>query len=108
MAPPDSATPPPASRREAVRAHRERQRERGVVRFEVQGLEADKGLVRELARKLARGGPEAVELRREIARVAQWTPNEKGSIWRAFRSAPLYGDEIDLTREVVEPRDIDL
>ena len=44
---------PSTSQRRAIEAHRRRLAERGLGRFEVRGLEADKDLIRGLARRLA-------------------------------------------------------
>ncbi len=47
------------SQKRAIRNYRSRLTARGMARFEVLGLNADRSLVRFLARRLADDGPEA-------------------------------------------------
>ena len=57
---------PPRER--AIRNHRHRLNERGLARFEVLGREADRDLIRLLARRLAEDGQEAARLRAALSR----------------------------------------
>ena len=51
------------SRKRALQNDRTRLGERGLARFDVFGREADRDLIRALARRLAEEGPEALQLR---------------------------------------------
>jgi hypothetical protein len=54
------------AQKRAIENYRSRLTKRGIVRFELQALEADRDLFRTLARKLTEEGPEAGHLRRTI------------------------------------------
>ena len=96
-----------AAQKKAIESHRSRLAARGIVRFEIQALEADRELVRALARKLADGGAEARELRRAV-RQAVAGPPSTGGILAALRRSPLVGAELDLKRSREEGRKVDL
>jgi hypothetical protein len=101
-----------ASQKRAVANHRRRLSERGLARYEVRGLSQDKELVRKFAKLLAEKGPSAERLRREVAReAAEEAPLQLRTgkdIWDALRRSPLVGADLDLSREVVPERDVDL
>jgi hypothetical protein len=101
-----------ASQKRAVANHRTRLRERGLARYEVRGLERDKQLMRQLAKRLTANDAEAERLRREITRnVAEegaFQPRTGKDIWDALRRSPLVGANLDLSREIVPERDVDL
>ena len=96
-----------ASQKKAIATHRRRLGERGLARYEVRGLAQDKDLVRELAKKLSSDDAEAARLRREITKAVA-PKATRGGVWRALRSSPAVGAGLDLTREVVPERDVDL
>jgi hypothetical protein len=97
-----------ASQKRAVANYRRRLAERGLARYEVHGLERDKELIRKLASRLAESSAEAVRLRAEIAEaVGEQQPSGR-QIWEALRRSPLIGAELNIEREVVPPRDVDL
>ena len=97
------------SQRRAIEAHRQRLAERGLRRFEVRGLEADKELIRGIARRLAAGDAEASALRADLARrVAAGGSPRVGSILAALRRSPLVGADLDLSREETPGRDAGL
>lgn len=99
---------PSSSQRRAIAAHRHRLAERGLGRFEVRGLDADKALIRRLARRLAAGDEAADALRAELARRfagGAGEPPRTGGILAALRRSPLVGAELRLEREVVSGRD---
>ena len=73
-----------SSQKRAVQNYRTRLHERGLARFEVLGRDADRDLIRPLARRLAEGGPEASRLRAVVSRAAG-PPPEKGGILAALR-----------------------
>ncbi len=97
-----------SSQHRAVFAHRRRLAERGLERFEVRGLDADKVLIRGIARRLAAGDAAAAALRRDLSRrVADGDP-PKGTILAALRRSPLVGADLTLDREVTPGRAGDL
>ena len=86
------------AQKKAVRNHRQRLKDRGWVRLEVQAPKADKALIRKIA-GLLRGDPErAAEVRARLLDVVAEEP--KPSLKALLAAAPLEG--IDLTR----PRDL--
>src|ERR1700745_4171679 len=97
-----------ASQQRAVENHRRRLAERGISRYEVRGLARDKELVRKLAKRLAANDASAVRLRTEMLKQVADEPPRRGGIWAALRRSPAVGADLDLTREIVPERDIDL
>jgi len=91
----------------AIQNDRTRLGERGLVRFEVLGREADRALIRSLARRLAEEGPEAARLRAAVTRLVAGEPARTGGILAAMRRSPLVGAEIDLRRYWEEGRDVE-
>jgi hypothetical protein len=96
------------SQQRAIASHRRRLGERGFSRYEVRGLEQDKELVRQLAKRLAANDADAARLRAEMLKQISDEPPRRGGIWAALRRSPAVGADLDLTREVVPERDIDL
>lgn len=96
-----------ASQRHAVARYRTRLDERGLGRYEVIGLDEDRSLIRALAKRLAANDAEAARLRATVRRHVHPKP-EKGGILAALRRSPLVGAELELTREQVGERDLDL
>lgn len=92
----------------AIQNYRARLNEHGLARFEVLGLDADRGLIRSLARRLAEEGPEAGRARAALNRVIAADPPKSGGILAALRRSPLVGADLDLSRPHVEGRKIDL
>jgi hypothetical protein len=97
-----------ASQKRAVTNYRRRLAERGLARYEVHGLEQDKELIRKLASRLARSDAEVAQLREEMAKAVAERPLSGRQIWEALRRSPLAGADLNLEREVVPPREIDL
>ena len=93
-----------SSQRRAVQAYRSRLSEQGLARFEVVGLDADRALVRTLARRLAEGGPEAERVRATLSRSLSSEPPRTGGIAAALRRSPLVGADRDLQRLQVDER----
>ena len=87
-----------ASQKRAIKNYRRRLRARGMVRFEVLGLDVDRGLIRSLARRLAEEGPEAARLRAAVSRTIAGQPRKKGGILEALRRSALVGADLDLKR----------
>ena len=95
------------SQERALKNYRKRLRERGLARFEVLGLDADRKLIRSLARRLAENGPAAKRLRATVNDTLSGAP-KKGGILAALRRSPLVGADLDVTRVVTRGRKIDL
>ena len=96
------------SQKRAIKNYRCRLTERGLARFEVLGLDADRDLIRSLARRLAEEGPEANHLRATVSQTISGEPPKKGGILAALRRSPLVGADIDLTRLREEGRKVDI
>ena len=97
-----------ASQKRAVANHRRRLKERGMSRYEVRGLDRDKELIRNLAKRLSADDAEAIRLRAEMLKQVSQEPRHRGGIWAALRHSPLVGANLNLEREVVPPREVDL
>ena len=97
-----------SSQKRAIRNYRSRLAERGLARFEVLGLDADRDLIRSLARRLAEDGPEASRLRAAVSQSIAGESPKKGGILAALRRSPLVGSSLDLTRPREEGREIEL
>jgi len=96
------------AQRRALENYRSRLSERGLARFEVTGRDADRGLIRTLARRLAEDGPDAARIRTAVQHaIAGETPG-KGGILRALRRSPLVGADLDLARPREHGRKVDL
>jgi len=96
------------SQKRAIRNYRRRLSERGIARFEVLGLDADRELIRSLARCLAEGGPGAARLRAAVSQTIGGRPLRKGGILEALRRSPLVGADLDLRRPYEEGRKVTL
>lgn len=96
------------SQKRAIRNYRSRLGARGLARFEVLGRDADRDLIRALARRLADDGPEAAQLRAAVGQVIQGEPRKTGGILAALRRSPLVGADLDLTRPREDGRKVDL
>lgn len=97
-----------SSQQRAVKNYRDRLSERGMARFEVVGLDSDRGLIRSLARRLAQGDAEAARIRAAVSRSVTGETSTKGGLIRALRNSPLVDADLDLKRLRVSPRKIDL
>ncbi len=96
------------AQRRANDSYRARQSKRGVVRFELQALDADRTLLRALARKLVADGPEAQRIRRSVAETIGGEPPKTGGVLAALLRSPLVGADLYLTRMHDEGRKVDL
>jgi hypothetical protein len=96
-----------AAQRRALDKYRSRLTERGMARFEVMAMAADRELIRTLARRLAEEGSEAAQIRATVQRAIAGEP-EKGGILEALRRSPLVGADLDLARPREKGRRIDL
>ena len=96
------------AQKKAMETYRARLAQRGMARFEVQALEADRSLIRALAHRLAEDGPEAEQVRKAIQQIVGGEPPKPGGILAALRRSPLVGAEMDLTRPHENGRRVDL
>ena len=96
------------SQKRAIRNYRNRLSERGLARFEVLALDADRELIRSLARRLADDGPEAAEIRAAVRRSIAGKPSRKGGILDALRRSPLVGADLAYVRARETGRKVDL
>jgi hypothetical protein len=76
--------------------------------FEVLGLDADRDLIRSLARRLAEGGPDAVRIRAAVDRTISGEPPKKGRILEALRRSPLVGADLEFKRSQEASRKVDV
>jgi hypothetical protein len=97
-----------SSQKRAIKNYRSRLSERGLARFEVLGRDADRDLIRSLARRLAEDGPDASRLRAAVSQTITGEPPRKGGILAALRRSPLVGAELDLTRPRDEGRKVQI
>ncbi len=97
-----------SSQKRAIVNYRSRLSARGLARFEVLGLDADRDLIRSLARRLAEAGPAASDLRAAVSRGVSGDPPRKGGILAALRRSPLVGADLDLTRPREKARKVEL
>lgn len=97
-----------AAQKRALQNYRARLTQRGFTRFEVMALDADRELIRTLARRLAEEGPEAEQVRAAVKAVVVGEPPKPGSILTALRRSPLVGADLDLSRPREEGRKVDL
>ncbi len=97
-----------SSQKRAIRNYRTRLSARGLARFEVLGREADRELVRALARRLAEGGAEASRLRDAVSQSLAGETAKPGGILAALRRSPLVGADLDLKRPRDTGRDVEI
>ena len=96
------------SHKRALRNYRKRLKQRRMARFEVLGLDADRELIRSLARRLAGNGPDSARIRAAVRRTVSGEPPNKGGILSALRRSPLVGADLNLRRHVMSGRKVDL
>lgn len=92
----------------ALRNYRKRLTQRGMARFEVLGLDADRELIRSLARRLADESPDSGRIRDTIRQTISGEQPKKGGILSALRRSPLVGADLELKRPVTSARRLDL
>lgn len=79
-----------------------------MARFEVLGRDADRDLIRLLARHLAEDSLAAQRLRATVSQTIAGDPTKKGGILAALRRSPMVGADLYLTRSREEGRKVDL
>jgi len=92
----------------ALSRYRKRLNQRGMARFEVLGLDADRELIRSLARRLASASPDSALIRASVRLTISGQPLKKGGILNALRRSPLVGADLDLNRPLTPGRRVDL
>ncbi len=97
-----------SSQKRAIQNYRSRLSGRGLARFEVLGRDADRDLIRSLARRLAEDGPDAVRLRAAFSQTISGEPPRKGGVLAALRRSPLVGADLDLNRSREEGRKVQI
>lgn len=97
-----------SSQTRAIQNYRARLSDRGLARFEVLGRDADRDLIRLLARRLAENGLESDRLRAAVNNMINGDPAKKGGILAALRRSPLVGADIEINRRREEGREIEL
>ncbi len=97
-----------SSQKRAIQSYRARLGERGLSRFEVLGRDADRDLIRSLARRLAEDGPEASRLRAVVSQTIAGERRSRGGILAALRRSPLVGADLDLTRSREGGRNVEI
>jgi hypothetical protein len=97
-----------SSQKRAIENYRSRLRRRGLARFEVLGRDADRDLIRALARRLAEDDPEASRIRAAVSQTVAGESPQKGRILAALRRSPMVGADLDLTRLREKSRKVDL
>jgi hypothetical protein len=97
-----------SAQQRALEKHRRDLRQSGLSRYEVRGLDADKELLRALAKKLAARDEGAAKLRNEVAEKLAGKRGKRGGIFAALRRSPMVGADIDLERPHISGRNIDL
>ena len=96
------------SQKRAINNYRKRLNQRGMARFEVLGLDADRDLIRSLAKRLADEGRDSVRIRAAVRRTISGEPPTKGGILKVLRRSPLVGAELNLKRPAAADRKVDL
>jgi hypothetical protein len=79
-----------------------------MARFEVLGLDADRELIRSLARRLCADGPDSARIRAAVRCTIAGEQPKKGGILKALRRSPLVGADLDLNRPLTPGRTADL
>ena len=97
-----------SSQRRATDRYRRRLAERGLARFEVLGRDADRELIRSLAKRLAEDGPQADRLRTVVRHGVAEEPPRRGGILEALRRSPLVGEDVVPPRPFDPGREVDL
>src|SRR6266568_2305494 len=88
----------------ALNNYRKRLIQRGMARFEVLGRDADRELIRSLARRLAGDGPDSARIRAAVRLTISGERPKKGGILNALRRSPMVGADLDLNRPVTPGR----
>lgn len=96
------------SQKRALKNYRRRLNARGMARFEVLGLDADRELIRSVAKRLAQKDAGAAQIRASINRSITGEQPRKGGILAALRRSPLVGADLNIQRTFEPGRSVDL
>jgi hypothetical protein len=96
------------AQKRALRNYRTRLVKRGMARFEVLGLDADRDLIRSLAKRLVEDDSEARRIRSTLSQTIAGEPPRKGGILAALRRSPLVGAGLNPARSREPGRKVDL
>jgi len=99
---------PDSAQSKAVKNYRKRLTRRGIARFEVLGLEADRPLIRSLAKKLAKNDAEARRLRSAVSGTLGGDGAKTGGVFAALRRSPLVGADLNIARARSAGRKVEL
>jgi hypothetical protein len=97
-----------SSQKRALKNYRKRLGARGMARFEVLGLDADRELIRSLARRLAENDRNAARIRTTVSRTIAGEKSKKGGILAALRNSPLVGANLEVSRAATQDRKVEL
>ena len=92
----------------ALNRYRKRLAQRGMARFEVLGLNADRKLIRSLAKRLAGDDSDSARIRAAVRLTISGEQSKKGGILNALRRSPLVGADLDLKRPPTSGRRVEL
>jgi hypothetical protein len=79
-----------------------------MARFEVLALDADRELIRSLAKRLAGDGPDSARIRATVRSALAGEQSRTGGILDALRRSPLVGAELNLGRQLTPARRVEL
>jgi hypothetical protein len=97
------------AQKQALKNYRKRLGERGMARFEVMGLLADRALIRAVAHRLAEDSTEtARDFRATLCHEIAGESASTGGILAALRRSPLVGADLSFSREETTGRTVDL
>lgn len=96
------------AQKRAIKNYRSRLHSQGIARFEVLGLDADRGLIRSVAKRLAQNDSEANRIRLELIRTVSRVPKQRGGILAALRRSPLVDAELRIERPFDSGRKVEL
>lgn len=97
-----------SAQKRALRNYRTRLVKRGMARFEVLGLDADRDLIRSLAKRLAEDDADTGRIRAAVSRTIAGEPPKTGGILAALRRSPLVGTDLNLARSYEAGRKVGL
>jgi hypothetical protein len=92
----------------ALNRYRKRLAQRGMARFEVLGLNADRKLIRSLAKRLADDDSDSARIRETVRLTISGDESKTGGILDALRRSPLVGADLNLKRPMTSGRRIEL
>lgn len=96
-----------ASQAKAVARYRNKLTGKGLGRFEVLGRDADRALIRAIARVMAEDDSKAMSFRASITEMVHSQTGSRGAILAGLRRAPLLGGDMDLSRSQEAGRNIE-